>query len=386
MTQDSGDLQDSGDPKEELARLLRRLDDLDGPRMPATPSLDKFKADAPNREVASANDRSKALVAKPDGPLQSHANEAETARKSRTILVRGIAIGVAVTAVVGVILAVKMPPISIVVIRDGTSQSKFAPQPSTARNTPDADPRPQSPRPISPNQVDAQATGQLPTPTVAKAIDTEPAKPARPPMTVVPQTTSLQRGQVWPLGAHIAIEGDGGTLRVRGLADGAKLSVGRPAEANGWELNARDVHDAVVVPPGGFVGSMDLTVELRRGGATSDRQRLQVEWSGDAAPTQVPTVRLDPNDVARLLKRGEDLLANGEIAASRAVFEHLAENGEPRGAFALAETYEQSTLERLGVAGVLPDMAKARTWYEKARALGSVDAQGRLDQLAARTK
>src|SRR5215813_10454860 len=127
MTQDSA--KDSGDPKEELARLLRRLDDLDGPpQMPDAPGLDKFRVDAPPREHSDANDRSKALVAKPDGPLQPHVREAESARKSRTSLASGIAIGVAVTAVVAAILAVKLPPISIVVIRGGGGEAKFGSQ------------------------------------------------------------------------------------------------------------------------------------------------------------------------------------------------------------------------------------------------------------------
>jgi TPR repeat protein len=168
-------------------------------------------------------------------------------------------------------------------------------------------------------------------------------------------------------------------LLVRGLALGAKLSVGQPSDVDGWELSVEDLGGAVIIPPAGFVGTMDLTLSLRRGAATSDRQSLQVEWAGGTAAALVPTARLEPSDVARLLQRGEELLANREIAAARAVFKRLADNGEPRGAFALAETYEQSTLERLGAKGILPDMAAARTWYETAKALGSTEAQHHLD-------
>jgi TPR repeat protein len=41
-------------------------------------------------------------------------------------------------------------------------------------------------------------------------------------------------------------------------------------------------------------------------------------------------------------------------------------------------------LAKIGVRGILPDIAKARSWYEKARELGSAEARGRLETLATR--
>jgi len=52
----------------------------------------------------------------------------------------------------------------------------------------------------------------------------------------------------------------------------------------------------------------------------------------------------------------------------------------------LAETYEEATLVRLGTKGIDPDTAMARTWYQKARELGSTDAQRRLDTLASQQR
>jgi TPR repeat protein len=40
----------------------------------------------------------------------------------------------------------------------------------------------------------------------------------------------------------------------------------------------------------------------------------------------------------------------------------------------------------LGAKGLVPDMAMAQTWYERARELGSIEAQRRLDVLASRSK
>jgi hypothetical protein len=374
---------DPGDPSAELARLLRRIDELDGgraPRLPAAPGLDKFE-DTPTHPPSDPSERGKALIAKPDAPLQLPAERADIASKSRRPL-RTIAIVVAATALVAVILLLRMPSISIVVIPNG--ESKFQLQ-TLARTPPDADARPESQRSVASNLNGAVTTAMI-RPATPNATDPAPIKPARPRLAVAPEKTSLQRDQVWPLDTHITVEGRGDTLFVRGLAAGTKLSVGQPLDADGWELDVGGLGGAVIIPPSGFLGTMDLTLVLRLDGATSDQQSLQVEWVGPVAAAPVSTVRLEPSDVVRLLERGRELLANREIAAARAVFRRLADNGEPRGAFALAETYEPSTLERLSARGLLPDMAAARTWYETAKVLGSTEAQHRLDLLAARSQ
>src|SRR5262249_7254164 len=129
--------------------------------------------------------------------------------------------------------------------------------------------------------------------------------------------------------------------------------------------------------------TMSLTIELRVAGAGVDRRFMQVEWLA-RTPTPPPTVSLDPGEVARLFKRGEDLLTNGEIAAARAVVRRLARHGEGRGAPGLAQASEGATLEGLGAWGIAPEVAMAKLWYEKARELGSPEAQRRLDVLASR--
>jgi TPR repeat protein len=94
--------------------------------------------------------------------------------------------------------------------------------------------------------------------------------------------------------------------------------------------------------------------------------------------------RLDAGEVATLLKRGAELIANGNIVAARLMYRHAAEAGEPQAAFALAETYDPLVLQRLGVKGPASDVAMARSWYEKAGAMGSTEAPGRLEMLARR--
>jgi hypothetical protein len=367
-------IRETADPSAELARLLRRIDELDEPQpkgLPPAPGLAEFQAGSvPTRP--DPVERGKALIAQPT---------LETASKSRTLLTITTAIIVGAAAGAAAILLFKMPPISIVVIRDGGGESRYQIQ-SAARNPPDADVKAGAQRSVSPNQIDAVA--QSVPPAAAKAIDPEPTRQPRLLLAVAPYKISLQRGQNWPLGEHVTIDGDGGTLLVKGLAAGSSLSVGQPSDAGGWQLNARELNSAIIIPPSGFTGTMDLTIESRSNGATADHLSLQLEWLGESiAPApHVSSVPLEPSDVTRLLQRGQELLASQDIAAARAVFKHLADNGEPRGAVALAETYERSTLERLGALGLAPDPAMARSWYERARDLGSTEAQRRLDALA----
>jgi TPR repeat protein len=71
-------------------------------------------------------------------------------------------------------------------------------------------------------------------------------------------------------------------------------------------------------------------------------------------------------------------MASGDVVAARMVFQLVAEAGEASAAFALAETYDPSVLDKLPTTGVQPDVALARQWYEKAKELGSPAAPGRL--------
>jgi TPR repeat protein len=81
------------------------------------------------------------------------------------------------------------------------------------------------------------------------------------------------------------------------------------------------------------------------------------------------------------VKRGEDFTAAGDFVSARLVFQRAAETGDAKAALMLAETYDPNVLGRLWAKGVAPDIAMARLWYEKAKDLGSPEAQRRLDRL-----
>jgi hypothetical protein len=93
---------------------------------------------------------------------------------------------------------------------------------------------------------------------------------------------------------------------------------------------------------------------------------------------------LDPNEIASSLKRGDALIASGDLAAARLVLRRAADAGDARAAMTLAETYDPSFLEKLGVHGFVPDLAMARGWYEKAKQFGATEATQRLDLLASK--
>jgi len=85
----------------------------------------------------------------------------------------------------------------------------------------------------------------------------------------------------------------------------------------------------------------------------------------------------------RLVKRGDEQLAEGGIAQARLLYESAAEAGLAQGALALAATYDAAELSRLGVRGLQPDRALAVRWYERARQMGAVEAEQRLRRLGA---
>jgi hypothetical protein len=101
-----------------------------------------------------------------------------------------------------------------------------------------------------------------------------------------------------------------------------------------------------------------------------------------AAPAPADRWGLDAGEVARLVKRGEDYLAQGDIAAARLILGRVAGAAhDARAALSLGATYDPVVLRNLHVIGFTPDVAQARVWYEKAAGYGSHDAAARLAAL-----
>jgi hypothetical protein len=103
------------------------------------------------------------------------------------------------------------------------------------------------------------------------------------------------------------------------------------------------------------------------------------------APQRVRSQRiLSPDELERLINRGEAFLSQGDVAAARLVLERAAEARDARAALTLGSTYDPNVLRRMGVVGVQPDPEQARSWYERAAEFGSGEANQRLTALAQR--
>jgi hypothetical protein len=88
------------------------------------------------------------------------------------------------------------------------------------------------------------------------------------------------------------------------------------------------------------------------------------------SPTASPAARrMEPDELAMLMKRAKGLLASGDIAPARLLLERAADAQEP------------DVLRASGGISITPDLESARTWYQKAAQLGSADAQRRLAQM-----
>jgi TPR repeat protein len=116
------------------------------------------------------------------------------------------------------------------------------------------------------------------------------------------------------------------------------------------------------------------TSDLKEEGRASCRKAFE-ETKRSAEASQR---HLDTFEITLLMKRGDELVAAGNIGAARSMFQLAAEAGEPTAALALAETYDPSVLKKLGAKGITPNVALAQHWYEKAKALDSTAPAGRL--------
>jgi hypothetical protein len=97
-----------------------------------------------------------------------------------------------------------------------------------------------------------------------------------------------------------------------------------------------------------------------------------------------PVRAVDTEAVKLLLTQGEQFVNTGDLVTARLLFRRAAEAGDADGALSLGATYDPGVLAKLGVRGIAPDVEQARSWYEKAKDLGSADAPRRLKLLANR--
>jgi DnaJ domain len=204
-----------------------------------------------------------------------------------------------------------------------------------------------------------------------------------------------------PLGIQVSGQASGVALEISGLPLGMTISSGRALGAGRWRILATDLADAMIYPPPGFDGAVDLQVELKLADDTViDRGSLHREWrqspsvaaspiesaGGASNPTTAydnvnAAAQLDQAEIDFLIRRSQKLITDGDIEAARILLRRAAEAHDARAALALGASYDPIMLAKLKVQGIGGDTSLARRWYKKAAEFGSPEAQERLNVL-----
>ena len=89
-------------------------------------------------------------------------------------------------------------------------------------------------------------------------------------------------------------------------------------------------------------------------------------------------------EIAVLIRRGDQLLAAGDIISARRFYERAAAAGEASASLGLAKSYDPLYLQQSGARGVSGNPASAASWYRKAAEAGNAEASSLLGRLLAR--
>jgi hypothetical protein len=249
-------------------------------------------------------------------------------------------------------------------------------------------------------------TGAQPSISLPAAIAAEPASQVVLPIRVAP-------ADLVPRNSFV---------RVRGLPPTAALTEGYSIAPGSWAVSIAALPELKIMLPAGTTGRSEIIVTLVSiDGSVLAESKATLAVSAppqksernlvtrDAAPPAAASIlragvgegtertvqspQLAPQPVTqqstpedrdralRLVKKGDDQLAEGNVAAARLFYERAADAGLAQGAMALAATYDARELARLGVRGIQPDPKQARRWYERAQQLGASEADERLRRI-----
>lgn len=205
-----------------------------------------------------------------------------------------------------------------------------------------------------------------------------------------------------PLGVSLKDSSGSETVFLSGLENGTRLTAGTPFGSRGWRISARELGSVLAYAPVDYIGAMHAAINLHAANnALVDTRVVKLEWTSKKdqalakAPAETPVQRpapatasrppvqpMDPEEIGRLIKRGQQLLQAGDIAPARLMLQRAAVGGSGQAAFLLGGTYDPEVLRDLGVLGFAPNPTMAREWYQRAAELGVTEAKRRLDRLA----
>jgi hypothetical protein len=183
-------------------------------------------------------------------------------------------------------------------------------------------------------------------------------------------------------------------LKVRGLPPTVSLLDGHSVSPGTWAVALNSLPNLKMLVPSGLTGAADIVVTLvgRDGSILAEaKSTLVVRTSSkpelDSQKYEPALTAQDKQRALGFIKRGDELLATGNVEAARLFYERAAEAGSAQGALALAATYDPDELVRRQVVGGLqPDPVAAQRWYQRAQELGATEAAAPLKRLSGRPR
>lgn len=173
----------------------------------------------------------------------------------------------------------------------------------------------------------------------------------------------------------------GASAAIAAVLPGFSASVGQPAPAQPQiaAINPAPVPVATVaVAPTREAIAVAYQTALQ---SQPEIRQAPVVSPPPAPEASPPSRRMDPDEVAALLKRAQGLLDIGDFTSARLLLARAADAHEAKAAFILAQTYDPAVLGTTDSRSITPDPATARVWYQKAAQFGSSEAQQRLAQM-----
>lgn len=213
-------------------------------------------------------------------------------------------------------------------------------------------------------------------------------------------------------------------IRIRGLPAAVSLSEGHSIAPGAWAVPFTGLPTLRLSVPVGLTGRSDIVVALVTvegvvlteakatlvvaaalpgGTGKAEPQPKTVASIGPSVsttpgkgaagsatrttPPQVPAKPARTQEQQRALRfvaKGDELLAEGDVATARLYYQRAVDAGLHEGALAMAISFDPAEIARIGARGLQGDIQTARSWYERARELGAPEAAERLRRLGER--
>ncbi|CAH2604447.1 SEL1-like repeat protein [Rhodovastum atsumiense] len=165
----------------------------------------------------------------------------------------------------------------------------------------------------------------------------------------------------------------------------AEASTGMATDASGPGIAApaRAAELATVSPPVPAPMAVPTVAPASRPAPEPETRQALTGKPGTSVPGMPALQPLAPEVMAALMRRGDEMLAIGDISAARLLYERAALGGSGAAATAAGRTHDPDVLAGLGTRGIRPDPEAAMTWYRRAASLGDPEAMKRLKRLEA---